>query len=110
MDSELINALFIFWKLSPFNLRLIQIKHNMETFQQIINGDKPVLIDFYATWCGPCKAMSPIVEQIGKEMQGQARVLKIDISNFSKMLLAKMLRLVAIYYLLKCFHIVFYLY
>ncbi len=53
----------------------------METFQQIINGDKPVLIDFYATWCGPCKAMSPIVEQIGKETQGQARVLKIDVDK-----------------------------
>ena len=53
----------------------------METFQQIINGDKPVLMDFYATWCGPCKAMSPIVEQIGKEMQGQARVLKIDVDK-----------------------------
>lgn len=53
----------------------------VETFQQIINGDKPVLIDFYATWCGPCKAMSPIVESIGKELQGQARVLKIDVDK-----------------------------
>lgn len=53
----------------------------METFQQIINGDKPVLIDFYATWCGPCKAMSPVVEAIGKELQGSARVLKIDVDR-----------------------------
>jgi len=53
----------------------------METFQQIIQGDKPVLIDFYATWCGPCKTMSPIVESVGKEMQGQARVLKIDVDK-----------------------------
>ncbi len=53
----------------------------METFKDIINGEKPVLIDFYATWCGPCKAMSPIVESIGKEMQGQARVLKIDVDK-----------------------------
>ncbi|HRZ98032.1 MAG TPA: thioredoxin [Paludibacter sp.] len=52
-----------------------------ETFQQIINGDKPVLVDFYATWCGPCKTMSPIVESIGKEMQGQIRVLKIDVDK-----------------------------
>ncbi len=53
----------------------------METFQEIIQGEKPVLIDFFATWCGPCKAMSPIVESIGKEMQGQARVLKIDVDK-----------------------------
>jgi thioredoxin 1 len=53
----------------------------METFQQIINGDKPVLVDFYATWCGPCKTMSPIVEAVGKEMNGQIRVLKIDVDK-----------------------------
>jgi len=53
----------------------------METFQAIIQGDKPVLVDFFATWCGPCKAMSPIVESIGKEMLGQARVLKVDVDK-----------------------------
>lgn len=53
----------------------------METFKDIINGDKPVLVDFFATWCGPCKAMSPTVEAVGKEMIGQARVLKIDVDK-----------------------------
>ena len=53
----------------------------METFQEIINGDKPVLVDFFATWCGPCKSMSPIIESVGKELLGQARVLKIDVDK-----------------------------
>lgn len=53
----------------------------METFNDIINGDKPVLVDFFATWCGPCKAMAPVIESIGKELQGDARVLKIDVDK-----------------------------
>ncbi len=53
----------------------------METFQEIINSDKPVLVDFYAQWCAPCKAMSPMVEAVGKEVQGKARVLKIDVDK-----------------------------
>lgn len=53
----------------------------MEKFHEIINSDIPVLVDFYATWCGPCKAMAPIIETIGKEVQGKARVLKIDVDK-----------------------------
>ncbi len=53
----------------------------MQTFQEIINSDTPVLVDFYATWCGPCKAMAPAIEAVGKEVQGKARVLKIDVDK-----------------------------
>lgn len=53
----------------------------MERFNEIINGDQPVLVDFYATWCGPCKAMAPTIESLGKELAGKARVLKIDVDK-----------------------------
>lgn len=53
----------------------------METFNDIINGDRPVLVDFYATWCGPCKMMAPVIEQLGQELQGKVRVLKIDVDK-----------------------------
>ena len=53
----------------------------METLKDIINGDRHVLVDFFATWCGPCKVMSPTVEAVGKELIGQARVLKIDVDK-----------------------------
>ena len=53
----------------------------METFNDIIDGEKPVLVDFHATWCGPCKVLSPTIESIGKELAGQIRVLKIDVDK-----------------------------
>ncbi len=53
----------------------------METFQQLINSETPVVVDFYADWCGPCKAMTPVIQEIGKQVQGKARVIKINIDN-----------------------------
>ena len=53
----------------------------MEDFEKLINGDKPTLVDFYATWCGPCKMQAPILEQVKERVGDTANVIKIDVDR-----------------------------
>lgn len=51
---------------------------------EILKSEKPVLVDFWAAWCGPCKAIAPTIEALAKEYAGQIRVAKLDVDNNPK--------------------------
>ena len=55
--------------------------HKKETFAEILNGETPVLVDFTATWCGPCKMMKPVLEELHQRKGEQLRIIKIDIDQ-----------------------------
>ncbi len=53
----------------------------MEKFNEMINGEQLTLVDFFATWCGPCKMMHPILEQLKEKMDDDIRILKVDVDK-----------------------------
>ena len=59
------------------------VKKQFSSFQDLLEGsDIPVLVDFYATWCGPCQMMAPILEQVGANLRDRLQIVKIDTDKY----------------------------
>ncbi len=59
------------------------VKKQFSSFQELLEASKtPVLVDFYATWCGPCQMMSPILEQVGASLRDRVQIVKIDTDRY----------------------------
>ncbi len=59
----------------------VQVFSDINFDDEVLKSDVPVLVDFTATWCGPCRALAPIVEQVAEELAGQVKVGKLDIDE-----------------------------
>ncbi|QOR73866.1 thioredoxin [Cruoricaptor ignavus] len=51
------------------------------SFDEVLNSDKPVLVDFWAAWCAPCRMLAPIIEEVAEDFEGRALVGKVDVDN-----------------------------
>lgn len=61
------------------------VKKTFATFQEMLESSEvPVLVDFYATWCGPCQMLAPILEEVNQEMNQQIQIVKIDTDKYPK--------------------------
>lgn len=76
ISSKIIN-----WPAHRRGERVGRLNNIMEKFKDLIASEKPVLVDFFATWCGPCQMMHPAIDKFQREMNGRVDVYKVDIDD-----------------------------
>jgi thioredoxin 1 len=57
----------------------------MENFKEVIESEKPTLVDFYADWCGPCRMLKPILDEIGEEYGDKVNIVKINVDEYQEL-------------------------
>lgn len=80
-NSNSTNSEPIYLTKKMFLEKVFDYENNPETWKYL--GDKPAIIDFFATWCGPCKAISPVLDELAKEYAGKLYIYKVDIDQES---------------------------
>lgn len=79
--TVLINEVFVNLYFEKNPKTTMQNTSKPKSFHDLISGDRPVLVDFYATWCGPCKTMQPILEDVSRQLGDQVKVIKVDVDK-----------------------------